>query len=544
MLARSALRADPRLAFSLTGYRIPGSRSPIRVLNELLVKFREGRDIEGLAALRSLHGLDVIRPADPQAARFTWKLRFAPSAQVDPLAISVAVARHPSVEYASPNMIAEVGPTYTPTDPLFASQFYLANSHMLYGVTVDVNVRNAWDYTLGNAPGGMAIAVVDDGVQASHPDFGGQVEFGYDTWGNNSPGCFGCANNPAGSYSHGTQVAGIIAGQHNNGKGVAGVAPLAFIYPVRILRHEQPTPPPTDEQIADGIDTAWELGIVQVMNNSWGYTAPGYQGNPVVTAAIQRATTLGRGGKGTVVVFSAGNPSNRIAGVINPVLYPARLPEVIAVSAINNVGGVSNYSPQGNEIDLVAPSSHSGDFCVGEVFTTDLAGSNGCNSTFVSEPFGVDYTGTFSGTSAAAPQVSGIAALLLSREPNLTLAQVKQRLYATARAWGAANTYGNGLVSGAAVMGTALTVTISGPSSVQQNQTCTWSAQPSGGLTPYTNYAWTKNWAPVGTNSSVLNLPSGTSSFTLRVTVTDTFGTQALGSKSVTVSGSAPPCQL
>ena len=91
-----------------------------------------------------------------------------------------------------------------------------------------------------------------------------------------------------------------------------------------------------------------------------------------------------------------------------------------------------------------------------------------------------------------------------------------------------------------------LTVSINGPSQVKPNQTtCTWSAQASGGYLPYTTYAWTKNFNPVGTNSAALQLSStGTTSFTLRVTVTDGTGAQATGSKSVTVSSSAPTCPL
>ncbi|MGQ0765937.1 MAG: S8 family serine peptidase [Gemmatimonadota bacterium] len=541
---RTLLRADDRVSFALTGYRNPTSKRPILVLDELGVKFKEGAAGAGVRELTSAFGLVLLRSADQSRARYHHKFAFPNGSAIDPLAIALAVSRHPTVEYAAPNMISEVRSAHVPSDPLFALQFPFNNNHMLNGVPVDINVKVAWDFTMGGAPlGGQVVAVIDDGVQAANPDFGIRVEAGYDAF--DLPGC-PCANNPSGNDSHGTHVAGLIAAQHDNGIGIAGVAPAVWIYPVRILRGSQNPVFAGDEEAGEAIDVAWQLGLANVLNNSWGYNDPNYAGNVFVTSAIQRATTLGRGGKGAVVVFAAGNTSDRAGGHIGPVLYPATLPEVITVSAVNRFGAPTNYAPQGNAIDIVAPSAHDGETCVGEVVTLDLTGGAGCNPQAPQDAgLDADYTSTFAGTSAAAPQVSAAAALLISREPNLTYTQIRARLSATARPWGSTNTYGSGLlnVGGAVQAGlpAPLSASIGGPTTVKRNNQCTWNASVSGGMTPYI-YKWTRNSILVGTEADLI-IDVGTSSFTLDLEVADASGVKRSPSAWITVVTSGANCQ-
>lgn len=193
---------------------------------------------------------------------------------------------------------------------------------------------------------------------------------------------------------------------------------------------------------ADGISWAYSIAQSDVLSNSWGGGAP----SNAITTAINNATTQGRNGLGAVVVFAAGNTSDRSNGYVGSVTYPGILStstSMITVGAIDRTGAVANYSPDGSAITLVAPSGHYNGFCNGEIVTTDRLGSAGCND----GPNGdVNYTSTFSGTSAAAPQVSAIAALLLSREPGLTASQVKSRLQVGARFWGSSTTFGAGKV--------------------------------------------------------------------------------------------------
>lgn len=157
--------------------------------------------------------------------------------------------------------------------------------------------------------------------------------------------------------------------------------------------------------------------------------------------AISNARTLGRNSKGAVVVFSSGNANNSWSGV----QFPAKLPGVITVGAINNQGNIWSYSSRGSELELVAPSGDINNF--GDVRTTDRMGSNGGSSG--------DYIDTFGGTSAAAPQVTGVAALMLSVNPTLTETAVRNILNQTATDMGTPgfdNTYGYGRVNAEAAV--------------------------------------------------------------------------------------------
>lgn len=236
---------------------------------------------------------------------------------------------------------------------------------------------------------------------------------------------------------HGTAVAGIIAATHDNGVGGAGIAPLVVVNAVRIFRGTQVA---TDNQIADGINWAWNVAKSDVINNSWGGGPP----SNAITTAINNALGQGRNGWGTVVVFAAGNTSNRSIGLLGSVVYPASLSSttnVISVGAINRWGELTNYTPEYGRVDVVAPSGHLTGFCIGEVVTLDRYGSAGCND----GPNGdINYTSTFSGTSAAAPQVSGVAALMLSQSPFLTAGEVKAKIRIGADWWGSASAFGAG----------------------------------------------------------------------------------------------------
>src|SRR6185437_419718 len=162
----------------------------------------------------------------------------------------------------------------------------------------------------------------------------------------------------------------------------------------------------TDAEIADGINFAAGLGRADVLSNSWNFP-PGYD-SPAIDNAINSAVCGGRGGLGALVVFSGGNTST------HTLLYPATRANVVAVGAIGRTGTQADYSP--NNPTLVAPSAQEGqtdtELCtIGDVVTTDLAGESECHNGPNGDP---NYTSTFGGTSAAAPQVAGVAALVLS----------------------------------------------------------------------------------------------------------------------------------
>lgn len=329
--------------------------------------------------------------------------------------------------------------------------------------------------------------VIDDGVE-NHEDFDGRVLAGF-TAGLNNTG--GVPLNHC-SKGHGMNVAGITAATHNNSLGIKGVAPNSRIIPINIFPNVphplNPNGAATSAEIATAINWAWNPsdGNAHILNNSWGGGNP----NPDVTAAITDARTLGRGNLGAIVIFASGNSHQQFSGVN----YPATVNGVITVGAIDRNGSIWNYSSRGPEMDLVAPSGGLGTqippaFCVdlgGDVATTDREGILGYDPG--------DYTEHFGGTSAAAPQVSGVAALMLSVNPGLTETEVRAILQNTANEMGPIgfdNTYGYGRVNAHAAVQAALPP-ISGPDglcasttnytlqNVPPGATVSWTASPSG----------------------------------------------------------------
>ncbi|MBX7106516.1 MAG: S8 family serine peptidase, partial [Gemmataceae bacterium] len=327
--------------------------------------------------------------------------------------------------WASPALAIE-SVRYT-NDPNFANQWHLNNTGQSGGVVdADVDAPEAWAITTGSP--NIVVAVLDDAVQWTHPDLVGNVwtnpgeiagnsldddgngwaddVTGWDFWDND--------NNPepnAGSTdNHGTACAGIPLAVGDNNLGVAGVAYTAKLLPIRsnIVPDLCPPDVPSAVYYAAG-RTANGLGTwrgADVVSCSWGFLAP-YQ--PLDDALIW-ASNNGRGGKGLPTFIATGNDSASTVG------YPANLagtnPGIIAVGATTRNDLRASYSNYGADQDFAAPGS--------SISTTDRTGSAGYNST--------DYTSSFSGTSAATPLAAGIGALVLSRNPNLTAAQLRGQM--------------------------------------------------------------------------------------------------------------------
>lgn len=230
---------------------------------------------------------------------------------------------------------------------------------------------------------GVKVAVLDTGIDLSHPDLSPNLAAGVNVLNPRRPA--------SDDNGHGTHVAGIIAAALN-GLGVMGTAPRARLYPVKVLdRHGAGLL----SDIIKGLEWCVQQGI-QVANLSLG--SP--EGNATFAEAVARAAAAG-----VVVVAAAGNagPGPDTLG------YPARYPQTIAVGATTRDDAVAGFSSRGAELDLVAPGDR--------ITSTWLNGS---------------YQ-ELSGTSMAAPHVAGLAALLLEREPWLSPAQVKARLQTLAR---------------------------------------------------------------------------------------------------------------
>ena len=309
--------------------------------------------------------------------------------------------------------------TGTPNDPLFSDQWHLQNTGQTGGTPgADANVIPAWQKATGE---GVTIAIVDDGLQSDHPDLADKYrpELSYDFVDDDadpSPD-LGAEFPPR----HGTSVAGVAAASTNNETGVAGVAPNADLAGLRLLPDEDDEPLSVEEEgfLLDS-ETAQALSFqnqeIDIYNNSWGDTA--FQGLGEETqAALQNGVRNGRGGLGNIFVFSAGNGRPQ-ENVNYNALANSRY--TIAVAAIDHTDNLSYYSTPGSSL-LV--SGYSSNINPG-ITTTDVTGEAGYN------PEG-DYNNGFGGTSAAAPLVSGVVALMLDANSNLTWRDVQHILVET-----------------------------------------------------------------------------------------------------------------
>jgi type VII secretion-associated serine protease mycosin len=286
----------------------------------------------------------------------------------------------------------------------------------------------AWKTTVGK---NIKVAVVDTGVQASHPDLAGQVLAGKTFLKGTSSTNKTALDPRTDGCGHGTHVAGTIAALNNNQVGIAGAAPGVKILPVKVLNCSGYA-----SDVANGIKWAADNGA-KVINLSLG--------GPASDAGQNAAITYARS-KGAVVVAAAGN--NWFDALCNPLgdnktSYPGASPGVIAVGAIKSDFTRSCFSNVGTYVDLAAPG-----WDVLSTYPPALT------------PIGFAPYMYMRGTSMATPYVSAAAALVLSKWPKCKPDYVEKRLENRARRLGGTtgrnSSFGFGLVDPAkAVSGTS-----------------------------------------------------------------------------------------
>lgn len=304
-----------------------------------------------------------------------------------------ALRQDPNVRIAEPDY-----PLHTsalPNDPRFPQLWGLHNTGLADGTPdADIDAPEAWEVTTGSPH--VVVAVIDTGVDYNHPDLRDNIL--RDNAGNLVGWDFANDDaNPMDDNGHGTHVAGTIGAEGNNGVGVVGVCPTVRIMPVKFLGADGSG---STANAIQAVDFAVSHGA-RVLNCSWG----GGGQSELLLEALQRARAAG-----VLVVAAAGNEStNNDETPSYPASYNQFCDNVLSIAATDKRDALAAFSNFGRDtVDLCAPG-------VGIVST--LPGNS---------------YGSYSGTSMATPHVSGVAALLLSRYPDLDLAQLRHRLISNA----------------------------------------------------------------------------------------------------------------
>lgn len=322
--------------------------------------------------------------------------------------------------------VVEIAPEYsyreaaTPNDPSFIDQWHLGM----------IGADQAWEYSLGS---GVTVAVIDSGVSTGGRDLTCHTfAYPYNAF-TGETSLLGVADDSG----HGTHVTGTIAQCTNNGIGAAGVAPAATIMPIKALNAGTGT----SLEVANGILWATDHGA-DVINLSLGRSCstPWPTCSDVaVDSAIEYAHDAG-----ILVVVATGNEGSQW------VSSPANHPDSLAVGATTTVDSIATYSNYGEGIDLVAPGGNFGDL------DGDLRSDAIFQESFDAGGWGIVER---RGTSSAAPHVTGVAALVLSADPNLAVGELESILSSTAVDLGSNGwdpIYGAGRIDAAAAVAAAM----------------------------------------------------------------------------------------
>lgn len=318
-----------------------------------------------------------------------------------------------------------------PDDSRFTQAWHLENRDPVTAASEgdDLNVRGAWSVATGE---GVIVAVADTGFEITHADLAANAG---STHHYNFHSGVRDGRPTTNSKVHGTAVAGLIGAVSGNGRGAAGVAPGVELASWVVFNSLDVYV--DEEESMDMFQYARDA--VDVQNHSWGNV--GVEQLPLGVLediGIENAVRDGRGGKGVVLVRAAGNDREGFNNT-NDDGY-AQDPRSIAVAAVRDNGRVTSYSTPGATV-LVGALSGDDNVDLGAfqtnypgLFTTDRSGSLGYNRSSIGDSGDYLYGASgFSGTSAATPLVSGLCALALSANPDLTYRDVQQVLVLAAR---------------------------------------------------------------------------------------------------------------
>ena len=433
----------------LVKFRSAGRGKTAVAVHPTLTQFRDLSERHGVTAIEPLFPLRSAKAVYPHPMTHVYRVRLSG----DPIEAAADYALRPDVVYAQPNHLFTH--QQVPNDPRYNNQYSLQTL--------------GWEMlqqTLGPIQKQIIVAIIDSGVDYNHEDLRDNIwhnaaevggASGVDDDGNgyiddirgwdftHAPDLPGLGDylkrdsDPQDESSHGTHVAGIVAAATNNNRGIAGIAPDAQIMALRAgFRRLEGGGFLEEDDLAAAILYAVENGA-QVINMSWGAAERTF----ILGDVIQYAHA-----QGVVLVSSAGNSGSELG-------YPAGNQYTIAVGAVNGDDRLAGFSSTGAVLDLVAPGV--------SILSTRP------NNRYASG----------SGTSFSAPHISGLAALILSRRPDLSPQSVRSLLIISAIDLGPPghdNDYGAGRVSGERLANRlssfdSLTVAIQSPANDQGEDT-------------------------------------------------------------------------
>ena len=422
---KTALRASSEVRFAGGVLVDPPTQEPVLYTENLFVKFVDSADPQECAAVLRDAGLTIKEEVSYATNAYFVGAPEGTGQQV--FDIAAGLLKRDDVEYCHPELIRRRA-----RKGIFPEQWHLKKT-TVSGLPVDAhaNVEAAHEITRGE---GITIAVIDDGVDIDHGEFTGKVVAPRDaTLQTNDPrpkDVFGTG--PENGDNHGTACAGVACA--NGTIGASGVAPRARLMPIRLASGLG------SQREADAFKWAADNGA-DVISCSWG-PEDGRWWNPndpkhrqvfalppSTRLALDFVTTQGRGGKGCVVLFAAGNGNESVDND-----GYASYAKVIAVTACNDRGTRSVYSDFGKASWCAFPSSdfghppfnHPEPLTLG-IWTTDRAGDKGYNVGKLADGDAVgNFTNSFGGTSSACPGAAGVAALALAVNPQLKWHEVKE----------------------------------------------------------------------------------------------------------------------
>ncbi|HWM25144.1 MAG TPA: S8 family serine peptidase [Chthoniobacterales bacterium] len=412
--ARSVLKKDPAIEF--VGRVLTDSRSgePVLYTENFFVKF-DG-DISQRACLKIIKSYNLEIKRTLEYARNAYFIQAAEGTGQKIFAIAERLLNEKNVELCHPELVRRKR-----SRGAFNQQWHL-KSTSIGGQVVNqhANVESAWALTDGT---GTIIAVIDDGVDLEHEEFrsSGKII---------APRDVGQQNDnprPRSRDNHGTACSGVACGDGNFG--ASGVAPRARLIPIRsnVALGSQAE--------ADAFVWAAQNGA-DVISCSWGPPDGDFEdaSDPLhrqvvplpdsTRLAIDFATQNGRGGKGCVVLFAAGNGNESVDND-----GYASYAKVIAVAACDDTGKKAPYSDFGRAVWCSFPSNHYYQSVTPGIWTTDRMGGPGYNPGDVNDGDAAgNYTNNFGGTSSACPGAAGVAALVIARNPTLRGDEVREIL--------------------------------------------------------------------------------------------------------------------